>query len=176
MFRIDPPRKGDANEPLQEAVAGLGNTLFQEVARTADEAWRKSFAGKQEISIKALSPIRTLRRKLAGLSFVEPRVTPVLDLLDTGLASLPTKGAITGASLVMAQGLVCLLRDPTVLVEHGQRIIEGTSPSQMLKELVALPPSVDSIPEVEQDGKEQDPGFVMPEHDPMPAVDSLGLW
>jgi hypothetical protein len=176
MFRIVPPRKGDAAEPLQDAVFGLGNTLFEEVARTANEAWRKSFAGKQEVSVKALSSIRTLRSKLAGLSFVEPRVTPVLDLLDTGLASIPAKGAITGASLVMAQGLVCLLRDPAILVEHGQRIIEGASPSRMLQELVALPPPVDFTPHTEPDEEENDPGHIELDHDPMPAVDSLGLW
>lgn len=173
MFKIVPPRKSDAAQPLRDAVCNLGNTLFGEVARIADETWQKSLSGKQEVSTKALSPIKGLRAKLAGLSFVEPRVAPVIDLLDAALAALPEKGPIIGADLVMLQGLTCLLRDPLALVEHGQKIIDGHHPDHMLKELVALP-----LVPVVTPGQAPDDDFTLGDlgHDPMPAIDSLGLW
>ena len=182
MFKIVPPKKVGKTEverPLLDAVASLGNTLFGEVAKVADEAWHKSFAGKVDVSSKALSPLRGLRIKLAGLSFVEPRVTPVVDLLDAAMASLPDKGPIAGSDLVMLQGLVCLLRDPAALVEHGQKILEGQTPDDTLRGLVALPignPST-PFPDDEEQEEEESP---FAEGDLPPSdevkIDSLGLW
>ncbi|CAA7617401.1 DUF3150 domain-containing protein [Magnetospirillum sp. SS-4] len=171
--------KTEAERPLLDAVAGLGTTLFGEVARVADEAWHKSFAGKMEVSSKALSPLRGLRIKLAGLSFVEPRVTPVVDLLDAAMTSLPDKGPINGGDLVMLQGLVCLLRDPAALVEHGQKIIDGQTPDDTLRGLVALPMGNPSTPFPEEEDLEEEEspfaeGDILPSDEP--KIDSLGLW
>lgn len=178
MFKVAPPRKGDAARPLRDAVSSLGASLYGEIAKIADEAWHKSFAGKADVTTKALSPLRGLRQKLAGLSFVEPRVTPVVDLLDTALAIVSDKGPITGAHLVMLQGLVCLLRDPAALVEHGQRIIEGQAPGDALRTLVAPPSHHPSTPPADDPNNEEDDdgGFEPIAHEPMPMIDSLGLW
>jgi hypothetical protein len=182
MFKIVPPKrvgKTEADRPLLDAVAGLGTTLFGDVAKVADEAWHKSFAGKMEVSAKALSPLKALRHKLAGLSFVEPRVSPVVDLLDAALASLPDKGPIAGGDLVMLQGLVCLLRDPAALVEHGQKIIDGQTPDDTLRGLVALPMGNPSTP-FPDDEDPEDEESPFGEGDPQPSgepqIDSLGLW
>jgi hypothetical protein len=95
--------------------------------RAATEAWHKCFAGKTEITRKALSPLKTIYQKLTGLSFVEPRVAPVAELIQTAFESLPKRGRIDGANLLMLQGLVSLLRDADGLVEHGQMVIDGTT-------------------------------------------------
>ena len=182
MFRIVPPKKmgkAEAERPLLDAVASLGTTLFGDVAKVADEAWHKSFAGKLDVSSKALSPLKGLRHKLAGLSFVEPRVSPVVDLLDAALAGVPEKGVITGGDLVMLQGLVCLLRDPAALVEHGQKIIDGQTPEDALQGLVALPMGNPSLPFPENEDLEDDEspfaeGDSLPSGEPQ--MDSLGLW
>ena len=182
MFKIVPPKrvgKTEADRPLLDAVAGLGTTLFGDVAKVADEAWHKSFAGKMEVSAKALSPLKALRHKLAGLSFVEPRVSPVVDLLDAALASLPDKGPIAGGDLVMLQGLVCLLRDPAALVEHGQKIIDGQTPEDALHGLVALPIGNPSTPfPDDEDPEDEESPFAEGDLQPSgePQIDSLGLW
>jgi len=177
MFKVVPPRKANAGRPLVDVVAGLGNTLMGEAAKVADEAWEKSFVGKTEVSLKALSPIHGLRHKLSGLSFVEPRVAPVVDLIDAALATLPAKGPIAGADLVMLQGLVCLLRDPAALIEHGQKIIDGQTPDQMLRQLVTRPSApIIPTPDEEDEGEDDDAPFADVSHEPMPQVDSLGLW
>jgi hypothetical protein len=113
-------------------VDGLGQTLFGEVSKVATEAWHKCFAGKTEITRKALSPLRTIHQKLTGLSFVEPRVSPVAELIQTAFDSLPKRGRIDGANLLMLQGLVSLLRDTDALVEHGQKIMDGTTSRDVL--------------------------------------------
>lgn len=179
MFKIVPPRKAgkaDAGRPLLDAVTSLGSTLFGEVAKVADEAWHKTFAGKMEVSCKAMSPLRGLRQKLAGLSFVEPRVASVVDLLDAALEQVPDKGPITGADLVMVQGLVCLLRDPVAVVEHGQKIIDGQSPDDALRNLVAVPPANTPVPIDNDDFPDDDDAAPFIGGDPASHLDSLGLW
>jgi hypothetical protein len=164
---------------LYEEVERLGETLFTEVAKFADETWRKVYAGKTEVTHKALSPLRTMYHKLMGLSFVEPHVAPVAEILQMALARLPQKGAIVGTDLLMLQGLVCLLRDPDALIEHSQKIIEGYGPATVLDAILSVPMLVsrDIL---------DDPGFFDEEEPPEVAVvpslgenaqiPSMGLW
>ena len=80
--------------------------------------------------------MKTIHQKLSGLSFVEPRVSPVADLIHTAFEHLPKRGRIEGANLLMLQGLVSLLRDVDALIEHGQKIMDGTSSKDVLSLLV----------------------------------------
>lgn len=192
-------------EGLEQAVSGLGMTLFGEIAKAADEAWKRTFAGRTSITRKALSPLKTMQAKLRGMSFVEPRVVPIVDVIRTALENVPSKGEITGRDLLMLQGVVGLLRDPESLVSHGQMVLDGQTPAAVLQTLLAVTPTVES-------GSEDDlpapaplpsqtdisdlilppasdplqpltpvPGPTPPLPDfpvqvPAPSVDSLGLW
>ena len=59
-----------AESGLNEEVENLAKTLFGEIARSADEAWNRVYAGKTEVTHKALFPLRTLQQKLSGLTFI----------------------------------------------------------------------------------------------------------
>ncbi|UIA98807.1 DUF3150 domain-containing protein [Desulfovibrio desulfuricans] len=171
---------------LAEEVQGLGGTLFDEVAKSAGDIWRRVYHGKTEVTHKALSPLRTLHTKLTGLSFVEPHVAPVADIVQAALQRMPKKGNITGTDLLLLQGLVCLLKDSTALVGHAQKVIEGYGPAFVLDALLSGPSVM-----VEQDGRSmQTGGGISGEDDepilpditgadsplPHPAIPSLGLW
>jgi hypothetical protein len=180
LYRIVPPDPADpAMEGLKDEVASLGQTLFGEVSKAATEAWHKCFAGKTEITRKALSPLRTIHLKLSGLSFVEPRVSPVADLIHTAFEHLPKRGRIEGANLLMLQGLVSLLRDTDALIEHGQKIMDGSTSKDVLAILVegqgempeldvqeelGIVPTVDDLPPIFRDIPMQ------------PVLPSCGLW
>ncbi|WP_027366836.1 DUF3150 domain-containing protein [Desulfocurvibacter africanus] len=194
VYRIMPPGTNTPiDEGLKEEMRGLGNTLFDEVAKSASEAWHKSFAGKLEVTHKALSPLRTIQQKLAGLTFIEPRVAPIADLIQTAFASLPRRGMIRGGRLLMLQGLVALLRDPQALIEHGQKIIEGCTPAAILDGLLAggcaqVSSCPNTVPQdVGQDMPvdiaeilDADDGPVFPEDlpdaRPQPVLPNCGLW
>ncbi len=167
MYQVAPPKKSSAAHgqgQLDDAVTGLGNTLFAEIAKAADEAWTKSYAGKTEVGQKALSPLRTIRDKLAGLSFIEPRVMPMVSLIDEGLKLAPGRGVIRNSELLTLQGLVCLLRDPAAMSEHAQAIIDGQSSVDILGALLSRPQSPE--PSAPQPTTETPP----------PSLNSLGLW
>jgi len=180
LYRIMPPDPADpVMVGIKDEVEGLGQTLFGEVSKAATEAWHKCFAGKTEITRKALSPLRTIHQKLSGLSFVEPRVSPVADLIRTAFEHLPKRGRIEGANLLMLQGLVSLLRDTDGLIEHGQKIMDGTTSTDVLAILVegqgempeldvqeelGIVPTVDDLPPIFRDIPMQ------------PVLPSCGLW
>ena len=172
---------------LAEEVQGLGGTLFGEVAKSAEDIWRRVYHGKTEVTHKALSPLRTLHAKLTGLSFVEPHVAPVADIVQAALLRMPKKGNITGPDLLLLQGLVCLLKDSAAIVGHAQKVIEGYGPAFVLDALLAGP---DSMPAQEGNAMQIDDVVngdmddapiltVIPVADntlPHPAIPSLGLW
>lgn len=192
MYKVAPlaeHREEDAvlHAGLAEEVENLGNTLFGEVSRTADDIWNRVYSGRTEVTHKALSPLRTLHNKLMGLSFVEPHVTPVADIIHMALNHVPRKGNISGDDLLTLQGLVCLLRDTPALMGHAQKVINGYGPATVLDALLTdawnIPASMvrDSVCETEEAedmGNRDD----APDFAPAPAlpasaqIPSLGLW
>ena len=167
---------------LAEEVTNLGNTLFAEIAKEAGEIWRRCYYGKVEVTHKALSPLRTLHSKLVGLAFVEPHVMPAADIIKAALDRMPTKkGCITGADLLLLQGVVSMLRDPDLLFEHAHKILAGDAPASVLADLSGT----SSIAEVAQvtDIAPSQPAQTAPTVAPSPvstpapiAVPSFGLW
>ena len=180
LYRIVPPDPADpVMEGLKDEVVSLGETLFGEVSKAATEAWHKCFAGKTEITRKALSPLKTIHQKLSGLSFVEPRVSPVADLIHTAFEHLPKRGRIEGANLLMLQGLVSLLRDTDALIEHGQKIMDGTTSKDLLSLLVkgqGEMPELDVQDEVDIVAAVDDLSPIFPDISMQPVLPNCGLW
>jgi hypothetical protein len=172
LYKVAGPDPNDAaSVNLVNEIEALGQTLFGEVSNEARVIWQKVYAGKTEVSHKALSPLKNLHRKLTGLSFVEPRVAPVADLIEAALNSMPRRGLINGPHLVLLQGLVALLRDPCLLLEHGQKVIDGHSPGQLLQNL-------GGILQTRNDSQSEEEAElpVLPAAAGPQFVDSLGLW
>lgn len=180
MFKVQPSAPEVTNDSgLYSEVNSLGHTLFGEIAKAATETWYKSFVGKSEVTRKALSPLRTMHRKLTGLSFVEPRVIPVVDLLETAFTMVGKKGHVNGTMLIMLQGLVSLLRDPDGLLAHAQSILDGSHPDAILNGFSGL--TLDPSPDQEESTQDQeetldDEGLLMAPLPVGPQLDSLGLW
>jgi hypothetical protein len=172
FFKLVPPTDNVIGHGLQHEVSELGGTLFDEVAKAATDTWHRCFEGKDKVTHKALSPLRSIHAKLSGLSFVEPRVMPVMDLLDTAFNRMPKRGYIQGSALVMLQGVVSLLRDPATLVAHGQKILEGQDASDILMGLLAQDVPAISV----EKSVELPPVSCVPEPVHQHAIDSHGLW
>lgn len=169
---VDPTQKLD---DLQKDIGQLGCTLFDEVAKAAGEAWHRCYAGKTEITRKALSPLKAIHEKLQGLTFVEPRVAPVAELMDTAFRSIPRRGAINGSLLIMLQGLVSLLQNPQALIEHGQMILDGRkNPHKILETLLMDECAVQVAAENQAGGSHEGPLF--DDAALAPVIESHGLW
>lgn len=185
LFKVQPLMAHEDSEAVSESglaeeVTGLANTLFGEISRSASEIWRKVYKDKTEVTHKALSPLRTLREKLNGLTFIEPHVAPVVEILDASLKRMPPKGNISGPDLLMLQGLVKLLSDSDSLVLHSQKLIDGYGPATVLDSLMAAYASGNYCGqsskghEIVQEVKKDAPEIpVVPQ---VPQLASYGLW
>lgn len=164
---------------LAEEVGNLGNTLFAEISKEASDIWKRVYAGKTEVTHKALSPLRTLHSKLVGLAFVEPCILPVSDLIKAALDRMPTKkGNIGGADLLLLRGLVSTLCDPDTLYEHARRILAGDAPASVLADLSGTS-SVAQIADMAPSQPVQTAPTIAPSPTSTPspiAVPSFGLW
>ncbi|WP_200249808.1 DUF3150 domain-containing protein [Thiococcus pfennigii] len=119
LYRIAPAERAGN---LTEQVAGLGETLFGEVAQMA-RALEESFLGKDSLSQRALSTFRRIREKLGCLAFVDYRVLPVLASLEDWLLRTPASGPVTGALFNEGFGLMRLVGDPQKMSDHGAGIL-----------------------------------------------------
>jgi len=172
LFKLLPPTDDTVHQGLHEEVSELGDTLFGEVAKAATDTWHRCFEGKDKVTHKALSPLRSIHVKLSGLSFVEPRVMPVVDLLETAFNRIPARGYIEGSALLLLQGVVSLLRDPATLVAHGQKMLEGQDASDILMGLLAQDVPTNSV----EKSVELPPVTCVPEAAHSHQIDSHGLW
>lgn len=176
VFQVAQPKTMDCNmDNLKEDIDRLGGTLFDEIAKATGEAWHRCYAGKTEITRKALSPLKAMYDKLMGLTFVEPRVAPVAELLDTAFRSIPKRGAITGSTLIMLQGLVLLLQNPQVLMEHGQMILDGRKNSHKILESLLLAECSVQV-KAERHNEDLREEALFDDAPLLPVIESHGLW
>lgn len=176
LFQIQQPEIGVSQEDtLLEDINALGDTLFDEIAKTATDTWHRCYAGKTEVTRKALSPLKGILAKLQGLTFVEPRVTPVVELLETAFLSIPRRGVIMGNTLIMLQGLVMLLQNPRILLEHGQIILEGRKDTHTVLQSLLEPEGDTSrgSDELIEPKEISDTGVAIAV---APTIESHGLW
>lgn len=152
---------------LKDEVNKLGFTLFDEIAKAATDTWNRCYAGKVKVTHKALSPLKSIQSKLDGLSFVDPRVVPITDLLQTAFDKIPSRGYIRDSNLLMLQGVVSLLREPELLVDNAQKILDGSTAEDLLEGLVSAPtePVVEHVSETTKSPKVS-----------QQQIDSHGLW
>jgi hypothetical protein len=108
----------DKSGTLVEEVKGLGDGVFAEVAQVAREL-DESFLGKEVLHRRALGTFRIIREKLDCLSFIDPRIQPIVDTIDDWFRRLPVKGPITGGIFNEGWSLASLLGDPDKLARHG---------------------------------------------------------
>ena len=95
------------DEDLLHAQAdGLFGQLCHEIRQQARTAYQTSYQGKTKVTRKALRPILAIRKKLAGLSFLNPSVAEAVQAIDDAMALIPDQGALEGTSLNLLSGLL----------------------------------------------------------------------
>lgn len=133
-FGFTPFCINDVDDELSQAVTasgsgqiviGLCGQLFLEVAMQTREFMKRSLLGRNEVTQRFLRPVRAIREKLAGLAFLDPSVTPLVDTIDSMLGQLPAKGKISGMPLQALRGVLSLMTDVSKMRQHSQLILSG---------------------------------------------------
>ncbi|KAA1053891.1 DUF3150 domain-containing protein [Azospirillum argentinense] len=110
-FRISP---ADKSGSLNREVARMGNQLLAEVAQEANELYEKSVASRTEKSLsrRIAGPLKRMRDKLDGLSFLDGAVAPMVAGIDELIASFPEKGHIEDGVYHEVVAKILILSDP----------------------------------------------------------------
>ena len=115
---------------MEDRANGISAQLFYEVGAEARQTYDKSYKGRAEITQKAIAPVQRIRGKLNSLSFVDHRVQPVIDEIDSVLESLPKAGKLVGNDFLALRGLIELIADENRLKQHGDAAMNAPCEAQ----------------------------------------------
>lgn len=103
---------------LADHAGRMGGRLLNEVATAARELLDNSLTADPEeldqlgATHKVLLPLRRMRDKLNGLSFLDSAIDPMVKAIDEVLAQVPKKGRIKGQAYFNILATVLILSDP----------------------------------------------------------------
>ena len=111
--RFDAPSPQVVTHPgLDNALSGLSGQILSEISQQARETLEASFQGKTSVTRRALSPLKAMRDKLDGLSFVDSSFRAVVLEMDRLFATLPARLPISGRVLEGLRQFLCLAAQP----------------------------------------------------------------
>jgi len=116
-------------ERLESKIGSLSEQMFHEIAVDANLLVEHSLLGKEQVTRNALRPIKRIRDKLDGLSFLDYRVAPVVATIDALLGKIPTRGSIEGSLLQEILATAMLLADPDKTRRHGEGLLAAQAPA-----------------------------------------------
>lgn len=131
IFQVGAPETAPAAN-LGCQVAALGDTIFSEIAASARGLYEDFLERTVKVGVlkeegaftgAAIKSVRNLRQKLAGLSFVDDRIPPVVGEIDRALAGLPTQGRIEGAPMRELYSLLVILSDEERMLSFGRGLL-----------------------------------------------------
>lgn len=113
-----PGPEGTPVDNTEQLVSGLAGRIYVDVAKMARSLLVR-LKGRQEVQARFLNPIRTMEGKLAGLSFIDSGIKPMLDDIQRVMATLPNAKRLAGNDVHAVRGLLTLLADPAGLRSHS---------------------------------------------------------
>jgi len=116
-------------ERLESKIGSLSEQMFHEISVDANLLVEQSLLGKEQVTRNALRPIKRIRDKLDGLSFLDYRVAPVITTIDDLLGKIPNRGTIEGSLLQEILATAMLLSDPDKTRRHGEGLLTAQVPA-----------------------------------------------
>ncbi|KGH27167.1 DUF3150 domain-containing protein [Comamonas thiooxydans] len=90
IFKIAPTDDAELSTRLEEKVHGLGDDLINELIEEADKFYEDRLLGRDKCGIGTKQTLQNLRDKLDGLSFLNSKIKPLVDLLNETLNGYKT--------------------------------------------------------------------------------------
>ena len=145
------------NTGLGEVVAGLSGQLLCEIEADAQDAWERSYTDRVEVTQKALRPVAAIRRKLEALQYLDVRIRPLIQHIDTVLSTMPRRGIIKEPHLTAVTGLLSLLRDADAMRCFAEAALaSGPVLQPALTTLQEDAGDLQELLDIDEDGSEED--------------------
>lgn len=120
---------------LVKAVNGLSDKLFEEIAQMAEAFAETRLSKREKITRCTVNPLEHMREKLNGLSFLDSRVMPVVQAIDSFLLTLPQKGALSVEMQNEVWTFTYMLSAEDRLKRFADNLAEGQSFSEVIGNL-----------------------------------------
>lgn len=128
IFRLRAPEAGEIS--LNRKIMALPATLLEEIAVEARVYRVASLTGKNEVTRRALAPLRRIRDKLSGLSFMDASITSKIEAIDEVLDRLPRRGEIRGGLLRDIEAVVLSLEsEAQPILELSDTVLRQEEPA-----------------------------------------------
>ena len=111
VFKVSPLSEGKTLANFEEAEAGLGQTLLEDIAKEAQTLYLRSMLGKSNLVARNLEHFRKWRERLMGLRFLDNRLQSLIDEIDKFLLGLPVTGRLEGTDFYKACAMTLALAD-----------------------------------------------------------------
>ena len=113
VFKVSPLSDGEteAQTNFEEAEAGLGQTLLEDIAKEAQTLYLRSMLGKSSLVARNLEHFRKWRERMMGLRFLDNRLQSLIDEIDRFLVGLPDTGRLEGTEFYKACAMTLALAD-----------------------------------------------------------------
>lgn len=122
VFRIAKPADSDEDDIIEDGAYGA---ILRDVEKRAGEYWSQSLKGKASVTQRAKFPFREIRDKIQGLSFIDTRIDPLVNLIDETLDSLPKTGDIEDGPLRELSNMALILSDADQAVSYGEEALKA---------------------------------------------------
>lgn len=146
IINVSPTGSDESQKRLRKSVNGLGDQLVEEMAEKANEFFEKYLVGQQAVSTQTKRTLLNMRDKVAGMCFLNSRLQPMQQLLDTmirGYADFQGQKRVEGEEFfrILAATLILSDRDKLDRYTKGELSLESLMPAmseQKAQEPVAM--------------------------------------
>lgn len=111
IFNVNPSTDNEAKK-MNGLTDGLSEKLMNEVVKLANTFQNDKIIGKDCLSLDSSDALKALRKKVDGLSFLNPRFSHIIDLIDgalDGYKALAVKNKIYGEGFFRVSNVISIL-------------------------------------------------------------------
>jgi len=102
---------------IQSEIETLPFQVAREIADDVASNWNAILLTPEaRVAQRFRSVVERVRSKAKSMSYIEPKLRTLVDVIDDVLKRLPPAGPLTGHHIVLAQGLRALLLDPSAIL------------------------------------------------------------
>jgi hypothetical protein len=136
-FMAAEPSNEALADKLRLSVGQMGNNLFREIEKEAQEFVTKSLKPSRNTATqRTVTPLRRMVQKLGRLGMLDNLAVPVANVCNAVLSTLPSQGRVTDGDYLKLIRLANLLADVREMRGIGQRVLDGLPVSDAANELM----------------------------------------
>lgn len=127
--------KTELEQNIVSSKSAFIGQVYTEIAQMANAYRKDSLLGKDKATTRGLSSLQAMRKKLNGLSFLDSRIRPLVEMIDKVMDELPATGSIDGQQFATLLGVTSILSDQDMMQQYGEQVASGRDANSLFKSM-----------------------------------------